>query len=88
VFGSRWDTGFYLSIASEGYKNEGVQFPSVAFFPLLPILLRLVAGVSGDPLVAGLIVTNTALCAATIVFYRWCGRNSDRPSLTGPYGIC
>jgi hypothetical protein len=40
VFGSRWDTGFYVSIAEEGYKYEGVPLPSVAFFPLLPLTMR------------------------------------------------
>ncbi|MCA9932476.1 MAG: hypothetical protein KC415_01030, partial [Anaerolineales bacterium] len=39
VFGSRWDTGFYISIVEEGYKYEGVPLPSVAFFPLLPLLM-------------------------------------------------
>jgi hypothetical protein len=73
VFGSRWDTGFYLSIADEGYKNGGVQFPSVAFFPLLPILLRTVSIVTGDGLIAGLIVTNLALIGAVLVFYRLVG---------------
>jgi Gpi18-like mannosyltransferase len=70
VFGSRWDTGFYLSIADEGYQYGGVQFPSVAFFPLLPLLIRAVAFVIGDFLVAGLIVTNLALLGATMLFYR------------------
>src|SRR5687767_3901516 len=43
IFGSRWDTGFYLNIAGEGYRFQGVPLPSVAFFPLLPIMIRTVA---------------------------------------------
>ncbi|HKZ84722.1 MAG TPA: mannosyltransferase family protein [Anaerolineae bacterium] len=70
VFGSRWDTGFYLSIATEGYRYEGVSLPSVAFFPLLPVFIRAVALATGDPLVAGLIVTNLALLAAVTILYR------------------
>jgi hypothetical protein len=70
AFGSRWDTGFYLSIAEEGYKIEGVQFPSVPFFPLLPLLIRLFSLLVGDTLIAGLIVTNLALFVASILFYR------------------
>lgn len=70
VFGSRWDTGFYLSIADEGYRYKGVPLPSVAFFPLLPLAIRAVAALVGDPMVAGLLVTNLALLAATILFYR------------------
>jgi Gpi18-like mannosyltransferase len=70
AFGSRWDTGFYLSIAEEGYVADGVQFPSVAFFPLLPLLIRAVNLLTGDTLVAGLIVSNLAMCCAAILFYR------------------
>ena len=70
VFGSRWDTGFYLSIAEEGYQVDGVPFPSVAFFPLLPLLIRAFNLLTGDTLVAGLLVTNLALVAACLLFYR------------------
>jgi Gpi18-like mannosyltransferase len=42
----------------------------VAFFPLLPLLIRAVSALTGDTLIAGLIVTNLALCGATILFYR------------------
>jgi hypothetical protein len=83
VFGSRWDTGFYLSIADEGYKYRGVPLPSVAFFPLLPLLIRAVTVLVGDPLLAGLIVTNTALVGAMLLLYRlvddeWGGGIADR----------
>ena len=70
VFGSRWDTGFYLSIADQGYTYRGVPLPSVAFFPLLPLLIRAVTALIGDPLVAGLLVTNTALVGAMLLLYR------------------
>jgi Gpi18-like mannosyltransferase len=70
VFASRWDTGFYVSIADEGYKYRGVALPSVAFFPLLPLLIRAVTSLVGDPLVAGLIVTNTALLGAMMFLHR------------------
>lgn len=70
VFGSRWDTGFYVSIAEEGYRYEGVELPSVAFFPLLPLLMRLLVPVVGDAVVAGILISNIALLAATIVLYR------------------
>jgi hypothetical protein len=71
VFGSRWDTGFYLSIVQEGYKFQGVQFPSVAFFPLLPLLMRAFLFLTGDPVLAGLLVANLALIAASILFYNF-----------------
>ncbi|MCB9134329.1 MAG: hypothetical protein H6636_02815 [Anaerolineales bacterium] len=70
VLGSRWDTGFYVSIAEEGYKYEGVPLPSVAFFPLLPLLMRSLMSVGLDALIAGVLITNTALLLATMLFYR------------------
>jgi hypothetical protein len=70
VFGSRWDTGFYLSITDEGYRFDGVQLPSVAFFPLLPLLMRAVKTLTGDSLTAGLIVANLALLGASLLLYR------------------
>lgn len=69
VFGSRWDTGFYLSIANEGYRYKGVELPSVAFFPLLPLLIRLITAVIGDPLISGILVSNAALLLAMILLY-------------------
>lgn len=69
VFGSRWDTGFYLSIATEGYRFEGVPLPSVAFFPLLPLLIRAFTSLVGDSMLAGLIVTNGALLLAMMLLY-------------------
>ena len=70
VFGSRWDTGFYLDIATQGYQLEGVRLPSVAFFPLLPLLIRAVTPIVGDPLVAGVVIANTALLGASVLIYR------------------
>jgi hypothetical protein len=70
VLTSRWDTGFYLSIAEEGYRYQGEPLPSVAFFPLLPILMRGVAALVGSLPIAGLIVANLALLGAAVVFYQ------------------
>ena len=70
VFASRWDTGFYLSIAEEGYKYEGVRLPSVPFFPLLPLLMRILSYVVGDLLLAGLIISNLSLLVAAILLHK------------------
>jgi len=73
VFGSRWDSGFYLSIADEGYQYENVPLPSVAFFPLYPMLIRAGVAVTGDALAAGILVSNLALLGAVILLYRLAG---------------
>ncbi|MBL8092567.1 MAG: hypothetical protein JNL73_00260 [Anaerolineales bacterium] len=71
IFGSRWDTGFYLSIATEGYRHLGVSLPSTAFFPLLPLLIKALTPLTQDALISGLIVTNAALLGAVVLFYNW-----------------
>ena len=69
VYGSRWDTGFYLSIAQEGYRFQGVNLPSVAFFPLLPMLIRGLNSLLGDPVLAGIAIANLALLGASVLLY-------------------
>lgn len=69
VFASRWDSGFYLSIAEEGYQNDARPFPSTAFWPLLPLLMRAVGAIVGDAAVAGVLVANLALLGAAMIFY-------------------
>ncbi len=70
VFGSRWDTGFYLSIAEEGYQFDNVPLPSGAFFPLYPMLIRAASVLIRDPLSAGILISNMALLAGAILLYR------------------
>jgi Gpi18-like mannosyltransferase len=71
VLGSRWDSGFYVSIVEEGYRFDGVELPSVAFFPLLPMLMGLAAALGLDPVLAGIAISHLALLGASILFYRW-----------------
>lgn len=77
VFGSRWDTGFYVSIVEEGYQLENVELPSVAFFPLLPILMGAVAKLGIDPVIGGILISHLALLGASILFFRWAEREWD-----------
>jgi hypothetical protein len=75
---ARWDSGWYLGIASEGYQwnaaNHGQQ--NLVFFPAFPMLERGVAHVLwwGDPtqatfLWAGVLVSVLAFVAAVIYLY-------------------
>ena len=88
VFASRWDTGFYTSIVDQGYRIQGVQFPSVAFFPLMPVLIRVMRLLTGDTLSAGLLVANTALLAAVMLLHLLVAMSTTNPLLTGLSGTC
>src|SRR5919202_2560863 len=63
----RYDCGHFARIAREGYSNPG----ATNFFPLFPLLVRLLHDVSGIPLeFTLLIVPNLAGFAALLVIYR------------------
>ncbi|MCA9918430.1 MAG: hypothetical protein KC445_10790 [Anaerolineales bacterium] len=79
VLASRWDTGFYISIVEEGYKFQGVPLPSVAFFPLLPLLMAMITPLVGDAAVAGIVVSNLALLGTAVFFYRLVAENYSEP---------
>src|SRR5262245_52725766 len=51
----RWDTGWYLKVASQGYAADD---GSIIFAPLYPVLSRFVGLVVGDMLLGGLIVSS------------------------------
>src|SRR5260370_2523378 len=60
---SRWDALWYIGIATVGYAS--VQ--STAFFPLLPLLMHVVAPlVGGNVYVAGMVVANLASLVALV----------------------
>jgi len=63
----QWDFGYYQKIAEFGYEaRDG----SLAFYPLFPCLLRLVAYISGSYLAAGLIISGIASVAAAVLLRR------------------
>ena len=65
---SRWDGQWYLAIARDGYSYVPGQFSSVAFAPLLPILMRVVAWPAHDGtaalVAAGIGIANVSLLVA------------------------
>ena len=68
---SRWDAGWYQSIAEQGYNFVPNRQSSTAFFPLYPMLMRGLHLLSpstsdGSWLLSGIIVSNAALVAALV----------------------
>lgn len=67
-----WDTGWYLDIAKNWYStrlNELGQ-ANYGFFPLYPLLMRLIGLTIGDYYIAGLIISNIFLIIACIFLYK------------------
>ena len=71
---SRWDAGWYLSIARDGYEFTPGKPSRTAFFPLYPMLVRGLHTVFGAKthasiLFAGILVSNLALVGALCYLY-------------------
>src|SRR5260370_24463025 len=82
----RWDAGWYLKIAREGYTYNGndlVQQP-VVFFPLYPLLSKVVAYVSGvSEGAALLIVSNLAAVVAVLLLFKLISEDQYAPAASG-----
>ena len=67
---NRWDGPQYLLIAQHGYAASGDQRLALAFFPLYPWLIRLVAMVVRDAVLSAFLVSTVASVAAGVALAR------------------
>ena len=74
----RWDTGWYLGIASEGYKyvpDRPLDQQNIVFFPAFPLAMRvmsrLLGGSSSGYMLGGTLVAIVAFFCALIYLYRF-----------------
>jgi hypothetical protein len=66
---THWDSIFFLAIAQRGYWRTPDEAPT-AFFPLYPMLVRVLTPVFGRDWVAALVVANVSLLVLLVVLYR------------------
>src|SRR2546423_390421 len=77
----RWDAGWYSRIARQGYAYEGNNLiqNDVVFFPLYPLLARVVSLLSGLPEhVSLLLISNVAILVASVLIYDLIEKSYDR----------
>jgi hypothetical protein len=68
---AKWDSQWYVQIARGGYLYQPLQQSNVAFFPLYPMSMRLLAPLVGGNLVlAGFLLSNAFFLAALIFLYQ------------------
>lgn len=69
---AHWDGEHYEKIATKGYrfKDDGKGY-TVAFFPLLPLLMRGGMSLGLSATAAGVLINNLAFLGAMIVLYLW-----------------
>jgi hypothetical protein len=76
---SRWDGQWYLSIAEKGYSWQGPAVQSnVVFWPLYPLLAKVVGGLLGDLRWGFLVTTNVAYAAFLVCLFRLTTLDFDR----------
>jgi Gpi18-like mannosyltransferase len=77
----RWDAGWYLDIARDGYDWTGRGEESVAFFPLLPIILRTAFALAPDSLLylTAVMVNHVIFFFALIPVWLYAARFGGRP---------
>lgn len=82
----RWDSGWYGSIAEEGYIEPGAIREGVmrntAFLPLYPLLMRALAPVIGSPALAGLLISNLSFLIALVLLWALIEFKFDRAVAT------
>jgi Mannosyltransferase (PIG-V) len=69
-----WDAVHYLDVATQGYQGT-----DAAFFPLYPMLIRIVGRLVGNHLIAGLMISNASFFVGLLFLYRLLEREFDRP---------
>ncbi len=70
----RWDSSHFTEIATHGYTAAW----RTAFFPSFPLLEHLLAYLTSNPFIAGLIISNVAGLLMLAVFYRLVLEDFDR----------
>ena len=83
----RWDAGWYLAIARDGYEVGGGGQANVAFYPLLPGLIRIVRLVVPSWWGAGAIVVHAALFGALVYLHALVRLDYDRPTALRAVGF-
>jgi hypothetical protein len=69
----RWDAVHYLTIASQGYSGT-----DMAFFPLFPLLIRILGRLVGNHLVAGILISNASFFFGLLYLYKLLEHEYDR----------
>jgi Mannosyltransferase (PIG-V) len=85
---ARWDTGWYLGVAIEGYRwNPALasQQQNIAFFPLYPMLMRYGSLLLGrETMWTGVLISWIAFFGALVYLYRFAReRMGDDPATAG-----
>ena len=92
---TRWDAGWYVNIATNGYSYRPGAQSAVAYFPLYPLLIRAGTSLGGNPFAWGIAVTWLCGLSAATCLLAWAKERSGLETarralwvfLTWPYAF-
>ena len=67
---AQWDSSNYTFIAQHGYVNQGNPANFIVFFPLYPVLIRLITFNFSYANLSGLVISNVASIVAVIYLFK------------------
>lgn len=66
---NRWDANHYLDIAKSGYQTNGTEALFIVFYPLYPLVVKIVSLIFNDFVLSGILVSLVFCFAAAILLY-------------------
>lgn len=67
---SRWDASHYLYLAEHWYTNTGDAANFIVFFPLYPLIIKLVVFLVGNAAISGVITSTVLFILGLYFFYK------------------
>jgi hypothetical protein len=67
---NHWDAPHYVDIAKNGYTNVGEGRYFIVFMPMYPLLIRLLASLTGNYEVSAILISNFASLLAGLYLYK------------------
>ena len=64
---SNWDTGWYMTIVNDGYQTAVNGETNLAFFPLYPLVIRLISRLGPDPIAVGVVFSLACFLTALVL---------------------
>ncbi len=68
---SRWDSGWYIDIAQNGYSDELQNiYLNTAFFPLYPLVIKVLTYLTSNYSLSGILISNLTLLISSILLFQ------------------
>lgn len=75
---TQFDAGHYVRIVEEGYSYDPLARSELAFFPLFPLLGKVIAGCTGLPAIGALLIAANVTCLTALIALAFYLRLRDR----------